>query len=503
MEILFQRLYLLQHKLQSFESNQTVKWFKVKLKSILAQVRSIGVTSHLSDYQQRKLGVFNLINFFQLLSGILIPVIGLAGNPKSGIAGVCIACLPSLVSILVFYLNHKKKYEIALLFYFILYPVLTQFVYLNGINLGGELYFIFYGLLSVFLLQNIGYMLMSIAFCMVPYFMLSVLVREVQLSLATENMGVYIFNQGLAILFIFYGLYLIKTEMTDYQGKILRKSIALRKKNLKIEKQKTELNHKADLLEKQKEELVELNGLKNKLFSIISHDLKSPMYALRTLFRNVKEYNLSAKEIKELVPDVLNDLNYTIGLMDNLLIWAKSQMQGHQVYKETIDVTPLIEDVIHLLRLPAEAKQLSIQQHTEGSVYVYADKDMIHLVLRNLISNAIKFTPQCGTITVSAKENPSFTEVFVKDSGTGISPEEMQKINSASFYTTHGTAAESGTGLGLMLCKEFLSKNSGKLHIESEPGKGSTFSFTLPEGEKTNTNCEPCRASFVLKPAKR
>jgi signal transduction histidine kinase len=105
---------------------------------------------------------------------------------------------------------------------------------------------------------------------------------------------------------------------------------------------------------------------------------------------------------------------------------------------------------------------------------------MINLVLRNLISNAIKFTPHGGHISIGTGELSSFTEVYVQDSGAGISSVQMDKINGQEFYSTNGTAQEQGTGLGLMLCKEFLVKNGGKLRIESEQGKGSTFSFTLP-----------------------
>jgi len=481
MEFLLQRLHHLQLRLHSLESIQLIRWPRKNLSIVFSQIQNIGVTNALPDYQKRKLRVFNLINFMQIIAGTLIPVLGFASNPKLGVGGVIVACLPSLVSVLVFYLNHQLKYELALLFYFILYPVFTQFVYLNGINLGDELYFIFYGLLSVFLLQNIGYMLMSIAFSMVPYFILSVLVKEVQHSLANENKAVYIFNQAVAILFIFYGLYLIKREMTDYQFRILRKNRLLTNQNHQIEQQKKVLEQQAIELQAKTTELSELNGLKNKLFSVISHDLKAPMYALRTLFNNTIQYNMPAREVKKMVPEVLNDLNYTIGLMDNLLAWAKGQMQGHQINKLEIDVTKAIDEVIHLLRLPAEAKQISIEHQTEGPVYVFADKDTVYLVLRNLISNAIKFTPQCGSITVGAIETDSFAEVFVQDTGTGISSDALKKINSNAFYTTKGTSSESGTGLGLMLCKEFLHKNGGRMHIESEVGSGSLFSFTLPK----------------------
>ena len=108
---------------------------------------------------------------------------------------------------------------------------------------------------------------------------------------------------------------------------------------------------------------------------------------------------------------------------------------------------------------------------------------MINLVLRNLISNAIKFTPENGHIAIGATELSSFVEVYVQDTGLGLSSEALEKINGNDFYTTKGTASESGTGLGLMLCKDFLNRNGGQMHIESEIGKGSTFSFTLPRPE--------------------
>ena len=111
----------------------------------------------------------------------------------------------------------------------------------------------------------------------------------------------------------------------------------------------------------------------------------------------------------------------------------------------------------------------------------FINNDIISLVLRNLLSNAIKFTPEKGNISIGVYEHHSFIEIYVKDSGAGISSEALLKINSNDFYTTRGTASESGTGLGLMLCKEFLARNGSQLHIESEPGAGSTFSFSIPK----------------------
>jgi two-component system, sensor histidine kinase and response regulator len=368
--------------------------------------------------------------------------------------------------LLVLFMNAQKQHKAALLFYFISYPVFTCFIYINGINLGVELSFILYGILSVFFLQEIGYMIFSIGLSMISYFILSVVLNEYRYQLKSINLFAYLLNQSLAIGYIFYGLYLIKRENAGYQESIM--------------KQKTGMAEQTELLRTQAVELAEVNTLNNKLFSVISHDLKTPMYALRNFFHNAKELKMSAREIKNMLPDVIHDLNYTTGLMENLLHWAKSQMQSHGARPQDLDINSLVEDVIQLLRIQADAKKITIERKISLAVYAYADKDMINLVVRNIVSNAIKFTPPGGRIIIGTSEHDSFSEVYIKDSGLGISRKEMQKINENNFYSTPGTASEAGTGLGLMLCKEFLERNHGRMMIESEPGEGSTFSFTLP-----------------------
>jgi len=201
---------------------------------------------------------------------------------------------------------------------------------------------------------------------------------------------------------------------------------------------------------------------------------------LRNLFNSFEELNLSGKEIKAMIPDVVNDLNYTTGLMENLLQWAKFQMQSNIIQLEKLDVSEEVNEVVQLLHLQSAAKKISIEKKTSLPAYARADKNIINLVLRNFLSNAIKFTPENGRIDIGAYESPSAVEVYVKDYGKGITKEEMAKLNSNNFYTTNGTNSEGGTGLGLMLCREFLAKNDGRMMIESEPGVGSTFSFTLP-----------------------
>ena len=443
-------------------------------------VKHLGVTAKLDDYEKRKLSIFNLLNFFQLVSVFIVPVVGLFDHrlaPASKIGTL----IPGLISVLVLYLNSKGRYDVARISYFLLYPVITSFIYLGGVNLGVELYFILYGVLSVFFLQDIGQMVFSVALSMVSYFVLSVLWKNYYYELENAHIGFFIFNQVLAIVFIFYGLYLIKKENAGYHIRILAKTEALSLKNQEIKRQKIEIMQKARLLEKQTAELAELNSIKNKLFSVIAHDLKSPMYALRNVFQNIQNQNMSAKDIKELIPDIVNDFNYTTGLMENLLLWAKSQMETSTTFQQEIDVAELSNDISHLLRLQASTKKIRIKNMVKNKAFVFADRDMIHLALRNLVSNAIKFTPVKGEITIGVSQNEEFVEVYVKDTGVGIPAEALERIRQNENFTTRGTTNESGTGLGLMLCREFIVKNGGMLYIESEEGKGSTFSFTLPK----------------------
>jgi signal transduction histidine kinase len=154
-------------------------------------------------------------------------------------------------------------------------------------------------------------------------------------------------------------------------------------------------------------------------------------------------------------------------------------MQSEIVYLQRVDMGKLMQDAVQLVRLQAERKQITIDVHAPEELYGIMDKEMINLVLRNLLSNAIKFTPEKGTVTTRVNENKSLIEIWIKDSGEGISDEALQKIRSNNFYTTKGTANEAGTGLGLMLCKEYLHRNNSELFIETHPGKGSIFSFTL------------------------
>mgnify|MGYP006277917035 CR=1 FL=1 len=228
--------------------------------------------------------------------------------------------------------------------------------------------------------------------------------------------------------------------------------------------------------------LRELNELKDKLFSIIAHDLKSPLSTLISLLQMVEGEELSDEDLKEFIPELRENVGYTSVLLDNLLNWSRSQLEGVSMNKQSFNLIPLINSELNMLRKQATPKSLRIiaDFDQEQEVIVSADPDMISLVIRNLISNAIKFSYKDSDIELKLVKNDRYARVAVRDHGPGMSPEALNSIFKGGIKSTLGTAGEVGTGLGLKLCKDFVEKNGGELTAESQQGKGSTFGFTLP-----------------------
>ncbi len=233
-------------------------------------------------------------------------------------------------------------------------------------------------------------------------------------------------------------------------------------------------------IKRRSEELAQLNQVKDKFFSIISHDLRSPMNALSAILAMMDNDQINPEEFGRLNKELRIQFNHTKTLINNLLDWTLLQMDKLKIQSEKIDLHSLIEETFKLLN-SLNTKETSLENKVAPSTYCYGDLNMLSLVLRNLVLNAIKFTESRGRVQVFATISGSNELVIaVKDNGIGIGP-EIQKLlfEKTSGYSTRGTANEKGTGLGLILCKEFVEKNGGKIWLESEVGKGSTFYFTI------------------------
>lgn len=239
-----------------------------------------------------------------------------------------------------------------------------------------------------------------------------------------------------------------------------------------------------DKISTQAEELREHNKTKDKMFSVISHDLRAPLGGMKSMLDMIYEGNSEKKEIsRESLDSLKNAADQTYNLLENLLYWSRSQRGTLVNNPEVINIHELVVENIELVSTMAENKNINILNTVENNVYAYADRNMIKTVLRNLIINAIKFTDEKGTVSISSAESNGKVKVEVADNGIGIKQSDLDKIlNKKEYYTTFGTKREKGSGLGLNLCIDFINRNNGKLFIDSEYGKGSTFAFTLPGG---------------------
>ena len=235
-----------------------------------------------------------------------------------------------------------------------------------------------------------------------------------------------------------------------------------------------------DQLASKRLELEDLNKLKDKLLSIVSHDFRSPLNSLRGTLTLFLRGAISNEELSMLTESLVEKLDNTYNLLENLLNWAKSQMQGMKVYMKEIDLQVISKDCIDLLTPIADKKLVSIKSNIIAPVSAFADNEMVKLVIRNLISNAIKFTTAGNEITLDAMIDEGIVTVSIKDDGLGISNEDQDKLFKLENFSTSGTSNERGMGLGLLLCKDFVEKNNGKIWFESELEKGSTFFFSLP-----------------------
>jgi PAS domain S-box-containing protein len=238
-----------------------------------------------------------------------------------------------------------------------------------------------------------------------------------------------------------------------------------------------------EALRKSEEKLRELNAQKDKFFSIIAHDLKSPFNAImgfsELLINQINEKDYDG--IERYASIILQSSQNAVELLKNLLEWALSQSDMIEFAPVQLELTHLIEQTLSELRHFADQKSIKLLNDIQGHLSVFADKNMTGTVIRNLVTNAIKFTREGGAVHISAQNTPKEIIVSVKDNGVGIDSTKIEGLfRLDANVSTPGTNKEKGTGLGLILCKEFVKKHGGRIWVESEAGKGSEFSFSLP-----------------------
>ena len=269
---------------------------------------------------------------------------------------------------------------------------------------------------------------------------------------------------------------LIEQQKQELQQQVKEKTIDLQLKNEILEETVQQVKESEN-------KLSQLNQVKDKLFSIVSHDLRNPLATMQSFLKLITEHHekLSEEERVKLFSEAQQSLDNLNELLYNLLQWSKSQMNLLQFRRDRLNVKLLIDTSVKLVQLHAHMKEVKITANVEEGIFAYADKDMIEFVIRNLLSNAIKFSHRNSEVEVKAFSSNEQIHLEVIDSGIGISDIKIKKLlEKNTSITRRGTEKEKGTGLGLLVSKEFIEKNGGFLQIRSETGKGSIFSFSIP-----------------------
>jgi two-component system, sensor histidine kinase and response regulator len=235
-----------------------------------------------------------------------------------------------------------------------------------------------------------------------------------------------------------------------------------------------------DAINLKNEELENLNALKDKLFTVISHDLRSPLASLKSLLNLVDMELISEKELKKMLPPLREQLHNVSVVLETLLNWAKSQLQKRNTNPTEFNIEKMVTETLALLQPEAKRKNILLHQVKDDGICAFADMEMVSIVLYNLVANAIKFTPSNGRVSVRAECSSDYATIAVKDNGVGLSEEQQLKFTERKTFTSSGTNNEKGTGLGLLFCHEFINQNGGTLSVMSSLNTGTEFSFTLP-----------------------
>jgi signal transduction histidine kinase len=278
-----------------------------------------------------------------------------------------------------------------------------------------------------------------------------------------------------------------RSKLERTYKKFRERTIEMFGKMVDLKKAKKTISIQNEKLEKQRHKLNETNATKDKFFSIIAHDLKNPIAGFLELTDLLAEnyHELSQSETKELIQLMNKNSKQLYSLLENLLHWSRAQTGNISYNPEALKLTEVADETVNLLRMNIENKQLKLINKINSKIHIYADSNMISTVLRNLLSNAIKFSHQGKRLEIEAQDlEDGMVQIKVRDFGTGIPKAEQDML----FKTGHnvaknGTANEKGTGLGLLVCKEFIEKHGGSIWVESKPFEGSTFNFTVPSLE--------------------
>ncbi len=362
--------------------------------------------------------------------------------------------------IVVLYLNKSGWYITA---HFLMILVASSFTTINSIAVAQpfrtELFFFAIAAFVFVIFNDLRVILLFFLVQTIAYVVSAKNIMDHHEGIADAN-GEWIIHILISFTVLFFIMFFMRRETNRYQEVIEIKN---------------------NQLSSDRNEMEKLNFTKDKIFSIISHDLRSPIASLQAVLTLLQNDHIGVDEFKKATSGLEKQVQQLSSSLDELLTWSRAQLHGINPEPMMVKLKPLISEIISVNKIAARNKKIIITSSVPADMEAYCDLNMIKSVITNLTTNAIKFTPVGGAVSIFTKRDNNQACIYVEDTGVGIPAENMDKILSTTVhFTTRGTNNEKGTGLGLVMCNEFVSKNNGLFQIKSEDGKGSLFSIKLP-----------------------
>jgi two-component system, sensor histidine kinase and response regulator len=457
-------------------------WFS-SFKKIYTKISTVGYTKNLLEYTKQRVLVFNQLNFSAFVFAF-VRLVYMAIKTPSYYSFTTLAINAGLVGMFVLFMFLMKKqfFKIATILSFLVIPPIIAVVTWFSKDEGMSMFVINYMMFCFFFLHKVKNSLIAFTYCFIVFLIIHFKIeKDISLNdFGTPSFTLTVFNYIVAFIMFFATLSLIKYQVWLYEKSIKSKTKALEERNIEIEAKNDTLKMQSDNLETKTQELSGLNRVKTKLFSVISHDLRTSIYSFKNILESYRLGYMSKEELLAELPDLSSEVDNCTELMDNLLNWGKDQFKERSVLPESVGLRNLVDIVFKQLAIRIDKKKLMVANNVGNHAHVFADKQMTQIVLRNLISNAIKFTPSGGKIDISSVEEKGITKIMIKDTGIGMTELSMNKILRGSSFSTQGTNAEVGTGLGLIICNDFIKENNGVLQVEKNEDQGSSFIVSLP-----------------------
>jgi two-component system sensor histidine kinase/response regulator len=408
--------------------------------------------------------IFNGVCFFSAIGTLF----GMVSNILLGAQEIAILFLVvfSCITLCYYFSRFKGKFNTSILFYMFIINLLNiaNFRYNAGINGPALLVFTLSNFLAVSIIPKKQYWFWISLNIIIVVSLLFIQYEYPQMIINHISVKERFIRQGTAYVLILFYIFAIT--------KYIRNSY----------------NTERELVEKHAAELELANETKHKLFSILAHDLQSPLSSIQNYLEILSELKLDNAERKSFEKNLLDSTKNTKQMVTNLLSWSKAQMSGVNVNFATIQVKDILQEIFKTYKTIAVEKKIRLDDQLKNNTLISADKDMFQLIMRNLIDNAIKFTEPGGEIIISDEINGDVCQIAIKDNGIGVPLERQGTIFSLKAASTFGTKNEKGIGLGLVLCKEYTELQNGRISFESKPGVGTTFYVSFKLATDNNAN---------------